>query len=353
MSQKSASEINPLTSENLSFAEIRRILKEMPGPDLAALAATQAREQTLTKPAGSLGRLEEIAQWLAAWQRRHPPRIDHPRVAVFAGNHGVVAQGVSAYPPEVTQQMVANFNRGGAAINQLCRQADADLRVYEMNLAAPVHDFTEHSAMAEEECVHALAYGMMAVEPGIDLLALGEMGIGNSCAAAALCLALFGGDAVDWTGHGTGIDATQLKHKQKIVAAGVARHQAHQGEPLALLADVGGREFAAMIGAIIAARYAGVPVILDGFAGTAAAAVLYALSPGYLDHCLVAHCSAERGHRKLLDIIGKIPLFNFNMRLGEGSGAALAIPILRAASLCHSGMASFAEAQVTEKKSVR
>ncbi|MCX8506661.1 MAG: nicotinate-nucleotide--dimethylbenzimidazole phosphoribosyltransferase [Alphaproteobacteria bacterium] len=338
-----------MTSENLSFAEITRILNEMPGPDTVSQSATQVREQTLTKPAGALGRLEEISAWLATWQRRHPPQVTHPRVAVFAGNHGVVAQGVSAYPAHVTAQMVANFNAGGAAVNQLCRNADADLRVYEMNLAQPVHDFTQKSAMSEEECVHALAYGMMAVEPGIDLLAVGEMGIGNSCAAAALCLALFGGDASDWTGHGTGINETQLMHKQKIVAAGGKRHHAHHGQPLALLADIGGREFAAMIGAIIAARYAGVPVILDGFASTAAAAVLYAISPDYLDHCIVSHCSAERGHRKLLETIGKIPLFNFNMRLGEASGAALVIPIIRAAALCHSGMASFAEANVAGK----
>ena len=342
-------DVNPLTSQNLSFAEITRILKEMPGPDEDSRAATQTREQTLTKPEGSLGRLEEISAWLATWQRRHPPHVNHPRVAVFAGNHGVVAQGVSAYPAHVTAQMVANFNAGGAAVNQLCRNADADLRVYEMNLAQPVHDFTQKSAMSEEECVHALAYGMMAVEPGIDLLAVGEMGIGNSCAAAALCLALFGGEASDWTGHGTGITDSQLMHKQNIVAAGVARHHAHHGNPMALLADIGGREFAAMIGAIIAARFAGVPVILDGFASTASAAVLFAISRDYLDHCIVSHCSAERGHRKLLDTLGKIPLLNFNMRLGEASGAALVLPIIRAAALCHSGMASFAEAKVAGK----
>ena len=165
----------------------------------------------------------------------------------------------------------------------------------------------------------------------------------------SLCLALFGGEASDWTGRGTGISDAQLTHKQNIVAAGVARHRNHQGDALALLADLGGREFAAIIGAIIAARYAGVPVVLDGFACTAAASVLHCLSPDYLAHCVVAHCSAEHGHRKLLEQIAKKPLLEFNMRLGEASAAALVIPIIGAAALCHSGMASFTEAKIDQK----
>ena len=333
----------------VSFAEIRRLLDVMPGADEAAAAATRAREVQLTKPAGALGRLEEITAWLATWQGRHPPAVDHPRVSVFAGNHGVAARGVSAYPQDVTGQMVANFIAGGAAVNQLCKTADADLRVYEMGLDQPTHDFTVEPAMSESDCVRAMAYGMMAVEPGIDLLCLGEMGIGNTTSAAALCLALFGGAAPDWTGPGTGVADAVLATKCAVVAAGVERHKDRRGDPLALLQCLGGQELAAIAGAVLAARLAHVPVLLDGYAGTAAAAVLHVLKPGLLDHCLVAHRSAEPGHQRLLAAIGKRPLLDFDMRLGEGSGAALAINLVKAAVACHSGMATFGEAGVSGK----
>src|SRR5690242_20746859 len=175
--------------------ETRALMRTLPGPDLEAAAAAAAREAQLTKPAGALGRLEQLSEWLATWQAKHPPRIDHPRTAVFAGNHGVAARGVSAYPADVTAQMVQNFIRGGAAVNQLCRAVDADLRVYEMALEQPTADFTTGPAMSDEDCALAIAYGMMAVEPGIDVLALGEMGIANTAAASALCGLLFGGEA--------------------------------------------------------------------------------------------------------------------------------------------------------------
>ena len=208
----------------------------------------------MTKPAGSLGRLEELAAWLAAWQGRHPPRLDHPRTVVFAGNHGVAARGVSAYPASVTAQMVQNFIAGGAAVNQLCRTIDADLRVYEMNLDQPTGDIVEAPAMSEEECARAIAYGMITVEPGIDALAVGEMGIANTTIAAALCLALFGGDAADWTGPGTGVAGDALDRKRAAVAAAVARHRPLAGHPFDVLRRLGGLEFAAMAGAILAAR---------------------------------------------------------------------------------------------------
>lgn len=329
-----------------SFAEILTLLPELPGPDEDAAAAARARQAELTKPPGSLGRLEGVVAWLAAWQGRHPPRLERPRVALFAGNHGVVRQGVSAYPQEVTAQMVRNFTAGGAAINQLCRLADAELRVHEMALEEPTADFTEGPALEEEECAHAIAYGMMAVEPGVDLLALGEMGIGNTTSAAALCLLLQGGQAQDWTGEGAGITTAGKARKIAAVAAAGARHEAARAEPLRALAAVGGRELAAIVGAILAARLARTPVLLDGYVVTAAAAVLHRLKPGLLDHCLAAHLSAEPGHRRLLAELGMVPLLDLGMRLGEGSGAALAIPVLRAALACHTGMATFAEAGI-------
>jgi nicotinate-nucleotide--dimethylbenzimidazole phosphoribosyltransferase len=286
---------------------------------------------------------------MARWQGRHPPRIDRPRVAVFAGNHGVAAQGVSAFPAEVTAQMVANFQAGGAAINQLCKTFDAELRVYEMSLEEPTADFSAAPAMAATECARALAYGMTAVEDGLDLLCLGEMGIANTTSAAALCHALFGGEAADWTGPGTGVQGAALENKARVVAEAVALHGGEASDPLEVLRRLGGRELAAIAGAIIAARMARVPVVLDGYVCTAAAAVLHKIDPGLLDHCLVAHCSAEPAHARLLEELGKPPVLDLGMRLGEASGAALAIGILRAAVDCHSGMATFAEAGVSDK----
>lgn len=329
-----------------SLAEIRGILAGLPGPSTDARAAAAAREATLTKPPGALGRLEEIGAWMAAWQDRHPPTIRRPRVAVFAGNHGVAARGVSAYPAAVTAQMVRNFVAGGGAVNQICRSVDADLRVYELSLDVPTADFVVAPAMSDEDCARAMAYGMMAVEPGVDLIALGEMGIGNTSAAAALCLALFGGTAGDWTGPGTGVDGARLAAKRAAVAAGAALH-AGTGDGLETLRRLGGFEFAAIVGAIVAARVARVPVLLDGFAATAAAAALHAVDPGLLDHCQVAHLSAEPAHGRLCAALGRRPLLDLGMRLGEASGAALAIGLVRAAIACHTGMASFAEARVS------
>jgi nicotinate-nucleotide--dimethylbenzimidazole phosphoribosyltransferase len=203
--------------------------------------------------------------------------------------------------------------------------------------------------MSEEDCAKAMAYGMMAVEPGIDLLCLGEMGIGNTTSAAALVHALFGGSAADWTGPGTGVAGAALQRKTEVVAAGVALHRPAARDSFDILRRLGGQELAAICGAVMAARLARTPVLLDGFACTAAASVLHATDAHALDHCLVAHVSAEPGHRRLLQAIGKSALFDFGMRLGEASGAALAIPILKAAVACHTGMATFAEAGVSGK----
>jgi nicotinate-nucleotide--dimethylbenzimidazole phosphoribosyltransferase len=337
------------SSPAASLAEIRALLPHLPGPDLEAGTQARMRERELTKPAGALGRLEELAGWCASWQGRTPPKIDRPRTCVFAGNHGVAALGVSAYPASVTAQMVKNFTGGGAAVNQLCKAVDADLRVYEMALDNPTKDFTKDAAMSDEECARAMAYGMMAVEPMIDVLALGEMGIANTTSAAALCHALFGGTAADWTGPGTGVSGAALERKTAVVAAGVALHRQSLSDPLEALRRLGGQELAAIAGAVLAARLARIPVILDGFACTAAAAVLHALDRRALDHCVVAHVSAEPGHRRLLKQIDKPPLLDLGMRLGEASGATLAIAILKAAVACHTGMATFAEAGVSAK----
>ncbi len=341
----------PPKSDAPSFDELRRILREIPAPDQEAVTRVVARQVELTKPPGSLGRLEDLAEWLAGWQGRAQPKVDRPRVAVFAGAHGVAARGVSAYPPEVTGQMVQNFLKGGAAINQLAGAIDADLRIYELDLEHPTNDFTQGPAMSEARAANAMAYGMMAAEPGIDVLCLGEMGIANTTAASTLCAALFGGSGADWAGPGTGVQGAALQRKIETIDAGLARHRAlvEQKDALGLLAAVGGEEFCAIAGAVLAARMGRIPVLLDGFACTAAAAVLYALDRRALAHCLVAHRSAEPGHTRLLEAIGQKPLLDLGMRLGEGSAAALAVPLLKAAAACHNGMATFAEAGVSSK----
>ena len=334
-----------------SFEEIRRILRDLPGPDLEAQTKVVARQTELTKPPGSLGRLEELAEWLATWRGRAQPRIERPRVAVFAGTHGVARRGVSAYPPEVTQQMVKNFLSGGAAINQLAGAIDADLRIYELDLDHPTEDFTQAPAMSEARAANAMAYGMMAAEPGIDVMCLGEMGIANTTTAATLCAALFGGNGADWAGPGTGVQGAALKTKIAVIDDALARHRdvIAARDPLTLLATVGGEEFAAIAGAIVAARMGHIPVLLDGYACTAAAAVLFAADRRALDHCKVAHRSAEPGHARLLEKIGQRPLLDMDMRLGEASGATLALSLLKAAVACHTGMATFAEAGVSGK----
>ena len=307
------------------------------------------RQAQLTKPPGSLGRLEDLVAWLARWQGRAMPRLDRVEILVFAGNHGVVARGVSPYPPEVTAQMVANFAHGGAAINQLAGNAGAALRVFPLDLATPTQDLAAASAMTPEEFLAAVSAGFAAVSPGTDLLALGEMGIGNTTAAAALAAALFGGGGERWAGRGTGLDDAGLARKRAVIDAALAFHGAAANDPLGAAMAVGGRELAAILGAVLAARLQHIPVLLDGFVCTAAAAPLALLRPGGLDHARVAHLSAEAGHRALAAALHQVPLLDLGMRLGEASGAAVAIPIVRAALACHAGMATFAEAGVRDR----
>ncbi len=326
--------------------DFRALLASAPGPDGAAEAAAKDRNRELTKPPGALGRLEDLAQWYASWRGDPRPVLVQPQVIVFAGNHGVTAQGVSAFPAEVTAQMVANFQAGGAAVNQLARLAGARMDVVALELDRPTADFTHGPAMSEAEVVAALAAGWAAVDPQTDLLVVGEMGIGNTTAAAALAHALYGGAPQDWTGRGTGVDDETLARKARVVGAGLAANPGASADPLEALRCLGGRELAAMAGAIARARAARVPVILDGFICTAAAAVLERAVPGALDHAVAGHVSAETAHRALLEALDKAPLLSLGMRLGEGSGAALAIGVLKGAIACHSGMATFAEAGV-------
>lgn len=336
-----------MSASGLPFDDFRELIRNLPGPDLGAEAAVRTREVTLTKPAGSLGQLEEVVAWLAAWTGKSIPQINRPLVAVFAGNHGVTAKNITPFPSSVTAQMVENFAAGGAAINQICIAHDLGLKVFDLALEHPTADITEEAAMDERTCAATMAFGMEGIAGGTDLLCIGEMGIGNTTIAAAIAMGLFGGAAEDWVGPGTGSTGELLHRKLAAVRAAITLHQDHLKDPLEVLRRLGGRELAAMAGAILAARMEKIPVIIDGFVASAAAAVLYAANPTSLDHCLFGHVSAEPGHRLLLEKMGKKPLLDLGMRLGEGTGAALAAGIVKAAALCHSGMATFEQAGVT------
>jgi len=329
-----------------TLAQFRAILNDMPAPNEDARTGAEARNGQLTKPPGALGRLEDLAIWYAGWRGTAKPALVAPQIIIFAGNHGVCAQGVSAFPAEVTEQMVMNFQHGGAAINQLAKAFDAKMDVHALELETPTADFTSAAAMTEDEVVAALLVGWNAVDAQADLLVTGEMGIGNTTSAAAIAAALFGGEAAAWTGRGTGVDDAGLAIKTRVVADGLARHADVLNDPLQVLRCLGGRELAAMAGAIARARTLRIPVILDGFICSAAASVLEMSVTGALDHTVAGHVSAEDAHGMVLKNIGKEPLLALDMRLGEGSGAALAIGVLKGAIACHSGMSTFAEAGV-------
>ena len=337
-----------MSSTGMPFDDIRELLNSMPGADSHAAQMVSERDAQLTKPPGSLGKLEDIAEWLAAWTGRRP-QITRPLVAIFAGNHGVTKQGVSPFPSDVTAQMVSNFTNGGAAINQICIAYDLGLKVFDLALEVPTNDISEDAAMDERTCAATMAFGMESIAGGTDLLCIGEMGIGNTTIASAIYCALFGGEPRDWVGPGTGHDEKGVALKADVIARALELHKDHLHDPLEVLRRLGGREIAAMAGAILAGRAQRIPVVVDGFVASAAAAVLYAAEASSLDHCIFAHVSAEPAHQRALDAMNKKPLLNLDMRLGEGTGAALAAGIIKAAALCHSGMATFEEAAVSNK----
>ena len=333
----------PFEISNLN--DIAGLIDDLPRFDKDSAQAATDRQNSLTKPPGALGRLEEIAIFMAGWQKTDRPKIEKAQALVFAGNHGICAQGVNPFPQEVTVQMVANFEHGGAAINQLCQANGADLSVVALDLDTPTADFTTGPAMSETECLDAMNEGAQAVDSASDILILGEMGIGNSTVAAALAVAVFDGEPADWVGRGTGSDDDGVIRKVDAISRGLKLHGVQNA--MGILSALGGREQAAICGAVLAARAYGIPVILDGYICTASVAPLHMAQTDLLDHCMIGHLSVEPGHQKLLAAMDKTAILNFDMRLGEGSGAALALGIVRSALACHNGMATFAEAQVS------
>lgn len=321
-----------------------------PEPDSKIRDEALALQGQLTKPPGALGRLEDVACWLAGWQGRLRPHADRVEVHVFAGNHGVTARGVSPFPSEVTAQMVLNFEAGGAAINALASEFGQSLHVTPIELDRPTADFSAGPAMSEADCLNALNIGAMAVKDAPELIVFGEMGIGNTTTASALAAAALGGTGADWAGRGTGHDDDGVSLKARVIDEALALHGPGLTSPFEILRRLGGREVAAMAGGIIAARMARIPVVLDGFVVTAAAAIAARSGRAALDHCLAGHVSAEQAHRTMLLKLGLDPLLDLGMRLGEGTGAALAVQVVRAAAATHGRMATFGEAGVSDRE---
>ena len=324
----------------------------------------EARQAQLTKPPSSLGRIEELAVRLAALQGTEFPTLERVRIVVFAADHGVAEERVSAYPQEVTQAMLGNFAAGGAAISVLAGHLGANLEVVDVGAKTSVAcsgivldragngtaNFTQGAAMSREQLHKALQAGgaaaMRAAATENQLLIGGEMGIGNSTSASALACALLGEKPERLAGPGTGLDAAGVRHKCAVIAAGLARHDGCLYEPLEILRRLGGFEIAALAGAFLHAAAARLPVLVDGFIAGVAALLAVRLNPACADWLIFSHRSAEPGHALVLEALNAEPLLDLNLRLGEGSGAALAVPLLRAACTLHNGMATFAEAGV-------
>jgi nicotinate-nucleotide--dimethylbenzimidazole phosphoribosyltransferase len=322
------------------------------------------RQAQLTKPPGSLGRLEQCAVQLAALQGREAPALEQVLITIFAGDHGVAAEGVSAFPQAVTAEMVRNFAAGGAAITVLARQQNARFQVVNVGTVAPLEPLTQvidrrigpgtanlrhEPAMSEQQCLEALAAGREVIDAAcpLDLFIGGEMGIANTTTATALACALLPAPPVTLVGRGTGLDASGMEHKTVVIEQALKKHAGLLHEPLSALAAVGGFELAALAGAYLRAAQCGVPVLVDGFICTAAALAAMRINPSVRPWLLFSHCSAERGHRTLIDALTVKPLLELDLRLGEGSGAALALPLLRMACALHNEMASFEAAGVS------
>ncbi len=339
--------------------------------DELAMQAARERQDTLTKPPGSLGRLEALSIQMAGIRRQATPQVRHKAVIVMAGDHGVAAEGVSAYPSEVTAQMVANFLHGGAAINVLARQMDARVTVVDMGVAVdlPPHpglvvkkigygtgNLTSQAAMSREQAVHAILAGAEVVEAeithGLDLLAIGDMGIGNTTPSAAIAVSILGQPAAEIVGRGTGVDEAGLQRKIRAVEQALVLNRPDPKDGLDVLAKVGGFEIGGLAGAMLAAAAQQRPVLVDGFISTAAALVAVQLAPALRPYLIAAHRSQECGHGRMLAWLGLEPLLDLELRLGEGSGAVLALPLVEAACRLLGEMSTFGEAGVSGKDSV-
>ncbi len=303
-------------------------LAGLPTGDLAARDALAARAAGILRPSGALARLDALAVWAARWQGTSTPAVTRPAALIFAADHGVVAEGVSAYPGEVTAAMLDAFRAGRSSIDALARACGAQVSVHDVGVGRPTGNLRVEAAMTEASFADAFDAGRRAVrELDADLLVVGEMGIGNTTSAAAVCARLLGGDPAGWVGRGTGVDDERLRSKQQVVTDAVAR-TAHLTHPADVLRHLGGHELAAMAGAFVEARHRCLPVLLDGFVCTAALVPLWCIDRSAVEHVQAGHCSAEHAHRDALVALGMQPLLDLGLRLGEGSGAMAAVPLV-------------------------
>lgn len=347
---------------------LKQLIDQIAPLDQNCMQAARARQDVLTKPQGSLGRLEEIAVHTAGIKAQRLPIIHDKLIVVMAGDHGVVAEGVSAYPQEVTSQMVLNFLNGGAAINVLARHIGARVVVVDMGVGGEIRDhpglvvkkiaggtenIAQGPAMTRRQAEEAILSGAQVVEEeiakGLDILATGDMGIGNTTPSAAIAAAVIGCLPEEIVGRGTGIDDLGLQRKISAVKQALAVNQPNPNDGLDVISKLGGFEIAGLSGAVLAAAAHRRPVVIDGFISTAAAMIAVKLKPRVRDYLFAGHCSQELGHRRMMDWLGLEPLLDLNMRLGEGTGAALAISLVEAACRTLSEMATFEEAGVAEK----
>jgi nicotinate-nucleotide--dimethylbenzimidazole phosphoribosyltransferase len=321
-------------------------LTELRSADQVAAAAVRERAAAVLRPPGALARLDELAEHMAAWQGTDRPQVSRPAVVVFAGDHGVTAGGVSAFPADVTAAMLAAVEQGRATINAMARSVGATVVVVDVGVGRPTGDIRFEPAMTWDQLDATAARGAAAVDDvvarGADLFVLGELGIGNTTVAAAISYALLGGAPDDWVGRGTGVDDDGLQRKRDAIELAV-RRLATERDAIDVLREVGGAEFVAMAAACLRARHHGVPVALDGYVATAAVLPLHAACPGALDHCIAGHRSAEPGHGRLLDHLGMRPLLELDLRLGEGSGALAAVPLIAMACASVTEVATFDE----------
>ncbi|WP_455475361.1 nicotinate-nucleotide--dimethylbenzimidazole phosphoribosyltransferase [Bartonella sp. B17] len=324
-----------------SFESFRILLTNLPIADEFSMILAKKRQKNLTHMGSALGKLGDLAVWYAGWRGTEKPVVVRPLVAIFSGNHGITDENITSFPQSMTQKMVENFATGGAAINQICNAYDLGLKIFDLALKYPTRNITKDAAMDECNAAATMAFGMEAIAGGPDLLCIGEMGIGNTMIASALCFALFGGKIEEWIENGLEHEEKFYQRKVATLKTAVSLHKHHFDDPFEIMRRLGGREIAAIIGAILAARLEKIPVILDGFVTTAAAAVLYKMHPRALDHVLVGHIPSEPAHRKLLEKIEKEPFLDLGINLGEGVGAAVAAGIVKAAVLTHAQMAIF------------
>jgi len=321
------------------FDDIRDLISRVPKADERTLKDATKRQIEIALPSGELGLLSELAIWLAGWQGQNPPSVQNPQIVVFASSHGVAKQDVSAYGVDETQGKIQDLTSGKGAVNQIAGTVGCGLKIVELAPELPTPDITIEPAMSEKDCAATFAYGMEAVSENPDLIGIGVVGAGATTAAGAVSLALFGGSASFWSQSGSAMKKPDLLiAKTKAIDDAITLQRGKLGDPLEIMRRLGGRDLAAVAGAIIAARYQKIPVVLDGFVAAASAAILHAIDPKCIGHCVAGSVTSRDSHRALLDRIGKKPILDLGMGLGDGSGGALAVSIIKAAAASHRGI---------------